>query len=643
MTKLANQRDRIAVFLAINACAAALTASQERPDLLVADFEGADYGRWQATGEAFGPGSAQGTLPNQLAVGGFLGRGLASSYHEGDAATGTLTSPEFTVDRKWINFLVGGGNHAGSTSVNLLLDGKLVRATTGSNSEHLRWKSWDMGEFAGRIATIELVDRATGGWGHISVDQIVQSDSPPVVVDDREAALLRAMSSVQNAAERAARDPERPGYHFRPPANWMNDPNGTFWFNGWYHMFYQHNPYGDSWEHMHWGHARSRDLVRWEHLPIALWPSYAKEENHCFSGSLALNDAGQPMIFYTSIGDREPHCWIALPEDGELIRWKKFPGNPVLTETIPGLRYRDFRDPFIFRHEGRAYMVNGGNVEEPGGKQAVVTLYEAKSPELTEWRYRGILFRHPDPAVKNIECPLFFPLDGQFVLITSPHRSCDWFVGSFDPVDGTFAAKQNGIVDQGHFYAPNVLFDEKGRCVLFGWVNGFKPGKGWNGCMTLPRVLTVEAGKLIQRPAEEVASLRGGQTRAFRWTGVPAPNQDPLPLASAAELELTLTLGDTKSSGFWLRRSQDGQRGAKIEFDGQTLDVAGAKVPVPGTDQLGLRVFLDRSVIEVYAADGSFCATRVIAAQPGDEGFEASPSSGPAVIEGTLFDLKDTW
>ncbi|MBK9138795.1 MAG: glycoside hydrolase family 32 protein [Verrucomicrobia bacterium] len=621
----------------------AVAAAESRPDIVLADFEGPDYGDWRVTGEAFGNGPAGGSLPDQMPVAGFQGKGFANSYHGGDSTTGTLTSPAFTIERQRLNFLIGGGRHPGTTAINLLIDGNTVRTATGSNSEFLRWQSWDVSEFAGRVGKLELVDQATGGWGHLNVDHIVQSDSPPKVVDDREAALLRAMSSVQNAAERAARDPDRPRYHFRPPANWMNDPNGTFWFNGWYHLFYQHNPYGDSWEHMHWGHARSRDLVRWEHLPIALWPSYALGENHCFSGCLTRNDRGEPLIFYTSIGDREPHCWVALPEDPDLIRWRKFTGNPVLTESSTGSPYYDFRDPFIFRHAGRAFMVHGGNLNGAKGGQAVVSLFEAENPDLTRWRYRGILFRHPDPTVTNIECPLFFPLDGKFVLITSPHRSCDWFVGSFDPDQGTFAATGQGLVDRGHFYAPNVLFDNRGRCVMFGWVNGFKPGKGWNGCMTLPRVLTVENGRLVQRPAPELESLRQNEAVAFRFTGREAANAAPLTISLMAELEISLIRDGATRAGLWLRRGESGQPGARLEFRGKELQVADVTVPLGIDDSLKLRVFLDHSVVEVFAADGSFCVTRVIEAAPGDDRMEAILSADTATIVGRNWRLQGIW
>ena len=95
-------------------------------------------------------------------------------------------------------------------------------------------------------------------------------------------AFVKAMQAVQNAIPGAEADPDRPVYHFRPPANWTNDPNGPFYFQGWHHLFYQFNPFGAQLAHQHWGHAKSRDLVNWEHLPIAIWPSAELGENAIF-------------------------------------------------------------------------------------------------------------------------------------------------------------------------------------------------------------------------------------------------------------------------------------------------------------------------------------------------------------------------
>ena len=149
-----------------------------REPILLADFEGADYGQWKVEGEAFGAGPARGTLPNQQRVSGFQGQGLVNTYLGGDGPKGTLTSPEFTITRRYLNFMIGGGAHADQTCINLLVDGEIVRSSAGRNEELLRWDSWEVREFAGRTARIQIVDAHSGGWGHINIDQIELADEP---------------------------------------------------------------------------------------------------------------------------------------------------------------------------------------------------------------------------------------------------------------------------------------------------------------------------------------------------------------------------------------------------------------------------------------------------------------------------------
>ncbi|MFF5983280.1 GH32 C-terminal domain-containing protein [Streptomyces olindensis] len=148
---------------------------------VLADFEGGTYGDWTATGDAFGTAPATGTLPGQQGVSGFLGNGLVNTFLNGDSTTGTLTSPEFTLDKKHINFLIGGGNHpagsSGPTDVELVVDGRVVRSATGKDAEALNWASWDVSDLAGKKAQIKIVDDNAGGWGHLNVDHIVMSDT----------------------------------------------------------------------------------------------------------------------------------------------------------------------------------------------------------------------------------------------------------------------------------------------------------------------------------------------------------------------------------------------------------------------------------------------------------------------------------
>jgi len=146
--------------------------------IVLADFEGADYAGWQSTGDAFGPAPARGRIGGQQAVAGFRGRGLVNTFLDGDKSEGTLTSPEFEIARDHLSFLIGGGNHAGRTCLNLLVEDRTVRTATGDNAERLSWKSWDVRDLRGRKARLEIVDRHTGGWGHLNVDQVILADAP---------------------------------------------------------------------------------------------------------------------------------------------------------------------------------------------------------------------------------------------------------------------------------------------------------------------------------------------------------------------------------------------------------------------------------------------------------------------------------
>lgn len=139
---------------------------------LFADFEGRDYGAWIVEGEAFGPGPAQGAFREykQNPVNGFQGRGLVNSFFKGDDTLGTLTSPAFTVRRKLLSFLVGGGNYAGETCVNLVVDGKAVLSATGRNDERLDLVVWDLAPYKGKQAVIQIVDARKGHFGHINAD-----------------------------------------------------------------------------------------------------------------------------------------------------------------------------------------------------------------------------------------------------------------------------------------------------------------------------------------------------------------------------------------------------------------------------------------------------------------------------------------
>ena len=168
-------------------CGLTLALSAQCGETIFADFEGATYGAWTTEGTAFGTGPAKGKIGGQMNVEDFQGKGLVNSFLGGDRATGTLTSPAFKIEQKFITFLIGGGGLEGKTCMNLLVDNKIVRTATGPNvnpggSEALEPGSWDVSDLIGKEARIQIVDHATGGWGHINVDQIVFADKPTAVV-----------------------------------------------------------------------------------------------------------------------------------------------------------------------------------------------------------------------------------------------------------------------------------------------------------------------------------------------------------------------------------------------------------------------------------------------------------------------------
>jgi beta-fructofuranosidase len=455
-----------------------------------------------------------------------------------------------------------------------------------------------------------------------------------VSADSENAAVANAMKSDLAAVPKASADPNRPVYHFHPPANWNNDPNGTVWYKGWHHLFYQHNPYGAVWGNMHWGHARSRDLVNWEHLPIALWPSKEKGEEHVFSGAAIEGPDGRPWVFYTSIGNRPPEQWLAMPQDDDLIVWKKHPANPFLTlEIHGGTQVNEWRDPFLFREGGKTYMVCGGNLRQSGGR-AAVQLYEATSPDLTAWKYRGPVFEYRDRQVYNVECPNLFRFGGKWVLLISPHRPCEYFVGDLNLAEGKFIPETHGVLDAGRSYASNISFDSAGRCILWLWgQTDTNPEMGWNGVMAMPRVLSISGdGYLRQTPAAEFQALRGESkaSPAFALNSQSVSLSDRIS-GDCLEFEAEFACDTASSVGLRVRCGA-GKGGLEIAFSPASgaLAVGTVRTSVSLGKTIRLRGFLDKRVVEVYANEGEAAIFTTTDAGPDSIGVEAFAAGGNA-------------
>ena len=182
-----------------------------RPDIVLADFEGSDYGEWQVEGEAFGTGPAKGKIGGQQDVTGFTGKRLVNTYYKGDGTRGTLTSPQFVIERGYLVFQIGGGRHPGDCCLNLRVDGQVVDSATGEGRETLDWKSFDLSGLQGRKASLRIVDDQTGGWGHVNVDHILMTDHP------KSPAVSRLLAVLEQAREGRPHDRELNEFRSRHP------------------------------------------------------------------------------------------------------------------------------------------------------------------------------------------------------------------------------------------------------------------------------------------------------------------------------------------------------------------------------------------------------------------------------------------
>ena len=459
----------------------------------------------------------------------------------------------------------------------------------------------------------------------------------------------RAMAAIAKASAQVSNDPRRPAYHFLPPAQWNNDPNGTLYHDGWYHLFYQHNPFAPEWGHIHWGHARSRDLVNWEHLPVGLTPSPDRGEAHCWSGCACVNDEGQPLIFYTSVGPddkRDPldsaQQWVA-EGDADLLTWTKPAGNPFLDESMHrGQKIYDWRDPYVFRHGGKAYMVLGGNLNRRAGGAGCVVMYEAEDLSLRTWNYRGVIYEHPDLEVVQFDCPNLIEIDGRWVLVFSPwHGAMRYIVGELDFDAARFTPGPTATFDHGpDLFASNTFLPPDGRRLIISWVRGYHDTQGWRGCMSVPRELSLgERGELIQQPVAEIDGLFA-EARALPDFEVAEGAEVTSLRGREFDLRFRLVPGSSRRCGVRLMCDSEGSHGAAVSLTPDGLDVAG--VPVysirrGGDETLDVRILADRSVIEVYLRGGRDVVTRVVHPRPDDDHLAFYADGGACRVENLEF------
>ena len=453
------------------------------------------------------------------------------------------------------------------------------------------------------------------------------------------AALPKNLLANQSPSQsQLAADPLRPQFHLLPARNWMNDPNGPLYYRGRYHMFFQYNPNAAVWGDMHWAHATSPDMLHWQHLPVALAPTRnGPDADGCFSGSAILH-RNVPTILYTGVKTVAPaeatlrdathnfletQC-LATAQDFDLRAWRKHPAPVLLPPRDPKLT--GFRDPCVWQEKNLWYMGVGSGQRGAGGQ---VLLYS--SPDLLHWKFLQTLAHGeptgldtPDPvdAGDMWECPDFFPLDGKFVLLYSTQRKVFWEVGEYDPKEHLFHSQKRGLLDRGAFYAPKSQLDSQGRRILWGWIPETRPeaefsAAGWAGCMSLPRVLAINAdNELTIHVIDEIATLNLSDTS---WTLNFSVNQsqrssiDALALdGTALKLELVAA-----QKPFQLALTDGVSPILQITFDpaatGRELQLNDSTVPLPSRKSRDhhLTLFLDASVLECFADNTLALTTRI--------------------------------
>ena len=467
-------------------------------------------------------------------------------------------------------------------------------------------------------------------------------------------------------------EPYRPQFHFTPEKNWMNDPNGMVYYDGEYHLFYQHNPFGPKWGHMSWGHAVSNDLVHWEHLPVAL---YEEDGVMIFSGSAVVdhnNTSGfgsvgnPPMVaIYTGHTEENQSQHIAYSTDRGRT-WTKYANNPVID-----LGMKDFRDPKVFWHEdtGKWIMV----VALPREYK----LHFYGSDNLIDWDFLSEF--GPAGATTGIwECPDLFelPIEGgngatRWLLDVNIGSGAaaggsggQYFIGTFDGVEFVNDNPDDQImwIDYGADYYAAVSWadipEEDGRRILLGWMNNWQyandiPTDPWRSAQSLPRTLslreTPQGLRLVQRAVTELEQLR--QTSPVTLSNLDVSDEIILEGIDdeLIELHATFDVKDASELGFTFHHSEgqktvvgynvseqriyiDRTNAGNVDFHQDFSGVHGAPLALEN-GRLEMKVWLDRSSIEVLAGDGLVAITDRIFPTIANPHVSVWSSGGNAVAE----------
>ncbi|XP_008778382.2 beta-fructofuranosidase 1-like [Phoenix dactylifera] len=369
---------------------------------------------------------------------------------------------------------------------------------------------------------------------------------------------------------------QRTGFHFQPPQNWMNDPNGPLWYEGWYHLFYQYNPDSPVWGIISWGHAVSRDLVHWDHLPLVMIPDRWYDLRGVWTGSATILPTGQIIMLYTGLTNESVQVQnLAVPADPAdplLKTWVKSDSNPVLAPP-PGIGSTDFRDPTTAWYDPSDGTWRIAIGSKDGSHAGIAIVYKTRDFVRYEL-VPGVLHRVPRTGMW--ECVDFFPVaveEGTAAAVEGMDTSAaagagvrhvlkasldqdrnDYYaIGTYDMATNTWRPEDEGMdvgiglrYDWGQFYASKTFYDpEKRRRVLWGWIGETDSErtdllKGWASLQGIPRTVlfdTKTRGNLLQWPVEEVEKLRMSSKDFGRIT-IDTGSVFPLDVTGAIQLDI---------------------------------------------------------------------------------------------------------
>ena len=494
--------------------------------------------------------------------------------------------------------------------------------------------------------------------------------------------ILRDARKYEMEKERKIAGEHRPVFHLSSRVGWMNDPNGFSFYKGEYHMFYQYHPYSPFWGPMHWGHAVSRDLLHWEHLPAALAPDMEYDRDGCFSGSAVVLPDGRHLLMYTGVSKevqldgstKEVQTQCLAVGDG--MDYEKYVGNPVLDKAaLPegGSKY-DFRDPKLWRKQDGSYLCVTGNCTAAHDGQ--ILLYS--SPDGFRWKYEKILAANHERFGKMWECPDFFALDGKQVLITSPQDMVPQgfeyhngngtlcLIGSYDEASNTFVEESNQSIDYGiDFYAPQTVLAPDGRRIMIGWMQNWDTCnlhapeiRSWFGQMSLPRELSVQNGRLFQRPVRELEAMRGQEVK---YENVAFTDIIKLKGIQGRKIDMELTIRPEDEQNvyrkFAVRFAQDDKYQTSVSFRPYESIIkvdrkhSGSRRAIihqrrclvrddngSGNGRIKIRIILDNYSAEVFVNDGEYVLSATFYTDPSADGISFF-ADGRVVMDVVKYEL----